>query len=306
MAQDKDKDKEEETMIPFVKDLMFSCVMRNKKTCKELIELIFPDKKIGTIKFPDGVELNPESKDFELELQKFLQLNPLGKSVRLDVYFKDPNNVYNIEMQGPTTKEKLPLRARMYSSLIDANILEKGMDYEKLIDSYVIFICNFDPFDKDKCIYRFRSFCEDEKDLRENNGRYNIYLNTTGTKGDISFDLKEMFRYINGEESAIGMETKSEFVKTLDKYVQEYNANDTWRRGYMTLELRMRDNYKNGHAEGIIEGEAKGRAEGLAEGKAEAKAQIVKNFYAQGLNIETIAKGTELSLDEVNKILSAK
>ena len=107
----------------------------------------------------------------------------------------------------------------MYSSLIDANILDKG------------------------------------------NGRYNIYLNTIGTKDNISFDLKEMFRYINGEESAIGMETKSEFVKTLDKYVQEYNANDTWRRGYMTFELRMRDNYKNG------------RAEGLAEGKAQAEAK---------------------------------
>ncbi len=47
--------------------------------------------------------------------------------------------------------------------------------------------------------------------------------------------------YINGEESAIGMETKSELVKTIDKYVQEYNANDTWRRDYMTFELLMRD-----------------------------------------------------------------
>ena len=62
----------------------------------------------------------------------------------------------------------------------------------------------------------------------------------------------------------------------------------------MTFELRMRDNYKNG------------RAEGLAEGKAQAEAQIVKNFYKQGLSIEAIAKGTELSMEEVNKILSAK
>ena len=293
MAQDKD----EGTMIPIVKDLMFSCVMRNKKTCKDLIEIIFPGKKVGKIKFPDGLELDPESKDFELELQKFLQLNPLGKSVRLDVYFKDSNNVYNIEMQGPTTKDLLPRRARMYSSLIDANILDKGMDYEKLIDSYVIFICTFDPFDRDKCIYRFRSICEDEKDLSEGNGRYNIYLNTIGTKDNISFDLKEMFRYINGEESAIGMETKSEFVKTLDKYVQEYNANDTWRRGYMTFELRMRDNYKNGRAEGLAEAEAKAKEE---------KASMIKDLYAKNVSLETIAECAHLSKSEVQAIITVK
>ena len=62
----------------------------------------------------------------------------------------------------------------------------------------------------------------------------------------------------------------------------------------MTFELRMRDNYKNG------------RTEGLAEGKAQAEAQIVKNFYKQGLSIEAIAKGTELSMEEVNKILSTE
>ena len=75
----------------------------------------------------------------------------------------------------------------------------------------------------------------------EGNKRYNIYLNTTGTKDNISFDLKEMFRYINGGEKAIGMETESEFVRTLDKYVQEFNANDTWRQGYMKFELMMRE-----------------------------------------------------------------
>ena len=302
MAQDKGK------MIPIKRDLMFSCVMRNEKACKELLELIFPDKKVERIRYIGGPKLNPKSKDFELEIQKYLQFNPLGKTIRLDVYFKDSDTVYNVEMQGPTAKEALPLRARMYSSLIDANILERSMDYEKLIDSYVIFICTFDPFDRDKCIYKFQSICEDEKDLCEGNRRYNIYLNTTGTKDNISFDLKEMFRYINGGESTIGMETESRIVKTLDKYVQEYNANDTWRRGYMTFELLMQDNYKHGKAEGLAEGKAQGLAEGLAEAETKAKEreiQSVKNFYAQGLSVEAIAKGLNLSKTEVQTIISA-
>ena len=62
----------------------------------------------------------------------------------------------------------------------------------------------------------------------------------------------------------------------------------------MTLELLMQDKYKNG------------LEQGLAQGKAQAEAQIVKNFYKQGLSIEAIAKGTELSMEEVNKILSTE
>ena len=295
MTQDK------ETMVPFKRDVMFSCVMRNKKACKELLELIFPDKRVDKIKYIGDLELNPESENFELEVQKFLQFNPLDKSVRLDVYFKDSDTIYNIEMQGTDEKEILPLRARMYSSLIDANILDKGMEYDKLIDSYVIFVCTFDPFKRDKCIYKFQSICEDEKDLYEGNKRYNIYLNTTGTRDDISFDLKEMFRYINGGEDTIGMETDSKFVKIIDKYVQEFNANDTWRRGYMKFELMMRDNFK--------QGEAKGKAEGLAEAQAQAKekeALTIKNLYLKQIPLETIAECTGLDLVEVQKIISTK
>ena len=73
----------------------------------------------------------------------------------------------------------------------------------------------------------------------------------------------------------------------------------------MTFELRMRDNYKNGHAEGLAEGKAEGRAEAEAKAKEE-KAQSVKKFYAQGLGVEAIAQGFGISKAEVQNILSAK
>ena len=69
----------------------------------------------------------------------------------------------------------------------------------------------------------------------------------------------------------------------------------------MTLELLMQDKYKAGLAKGEAKGEAK------AEAKAKKKeAQSVKNFYAQGLSVEAIAKGLNLSASEVQSILSAK
>lgn len=61
-----------------------------------------------------------------------------------------------------------------------------------------------------------------------------------------------------------------------------------------------------GLAKGIAKGIAKGKAEGLAEGKAEGKAEeqrlIAANFKKQGINIETIAQCTGLSIDEIDKL----
>ena len=73
----------------------------------------------------------------------------------------------------------------------------------------------------------------------------------------------------------------------------------------MTFELLMRDKYKSGKAEGLAEGKAEGIAEAEAKAK-EKEVQSVKNFYAQGLSIEAISKGFNLSEPEVLAILSAK
>ena len=65
----------------------------------------------------------------------------------------------------------------------------------------------------------------------------------------------------------------------------------------MTFELLMRDKYKSGKAEGIAEAEAKAKEE---------KAQIVKNMHSMDIPLEKITKCTGLSLEDVNKIISAK
>ena len=70
--------------------------------------------------------------------------NLQGHSVRLDVFATDGEGKrYNIEIQradrGAGAK-----RARYYSSLLDANLLDAGAKYEKLPETYVIFITERD------------------------------------------------------------------------------------------------------------------------------------------------------------------
>jgi len=69
-----------------------------------------------------------------------------------------------------------------------------------------------------------------------------------------------------------------------------------------------------GHAKGLAEGKAKGLAEGKAKGLAEGKAkglaegerkkalETAKAFKEMGLPIADIAKGTGLSVEEVEKL----
>ncbi|MDR2271204.1 MAG: hypothetical protein LBF27_09900, partial [Sphingobacterium sp.] len=65
-----------------------------------------------------------------------------------------------------------------------------------------------------------------------------------------------------------------------------------------------------GHAKGLAEGLAEGKAKGLAEGKAKGLAEgerkkaleTAKAFKEMGLPIADIARGTGLSVEEVEKL----
>ena len=66
----------------------------------------------------------------------------------------------------------------------------------------------------------------------------------------------------------------------------------------MTYEMRMKDIRE----ESLAEGEAKGRIEGKSEGIAEEKLATAKRFLSMGLSVQDVAKGTSLSVEQVEKI----
>lgn len=79
--------------------------------------------------------------------------NLQGRSVRLDILAVDEaNRVYNIEVQR-SDKGAGVKRARYNSSLIDANVTEPGDEYEKLNETYVIFITEHDVLGGGQPIY---------------------------------------------------------------------------------------------------------------------------------------------------------
>ena len=57
-------------------------------------------------------------------------------------------------------------------------------------------------------------------------------------------------------------------------------------------------------AKGRAEGEAKGRAKGRAEGEAKGRADTARRMLVRGLSPEQIAEYTDLSLDEVKRLMA--
>jgi len=130
-----------------------------------------------------------EIKDIHyLETEKSMDARYQGKGIRMDVYVRDDAaTVYNIEMQVRMLEgESLFKRTRYYQSMIDADLLAAGADYDDLNKTVIIFICPFDPFGKGRHIYTFRNLCVEDKKLELSDGAIKIFLYSDG---DESYSL---------------------------------------------------------------------------------------------------------------------
>ena len=152
-----------------------------------------------------------------------------AKSLRLDVYVEDgEGTVYDIEVQT-TDKGNLGKRTRFYQSMIDIRVLEKGQDYKKLKKSFIIFICNYDPYGRSRYIYTFRNRCDEDFDILLKDEATKIVINTKGTVGDIGEDLKAVISYMDTGVAS------TEYTKALDAEVESVKSDEKVRMQYMLL-----------------------------------------------------------------------
>lgn len=197
-------------------DFMFCKVMQDEKLCKELLEIIL------------GVEIE---KIVYHEDQKVFRETIDGKGIRLDVYVKDEKHtIYDLEMQTSNTNE-LPKRTRYYHSSIDRGHLEVGEKYSKLKDSYVIFICTFDLFEKGYGKYTFETLCRENTNIELEDGRHTVFVNATGVTDDQK--LQEFLNYLKD-----GTVSNSPFIRKLDQEVRNHSSNAKWREEYNMLLAR--------------------------------------------------------------------
>ena len=100
-----------------------------------------------------------------------------GRSVRLDIHAWADGQEFNVEIQR-SGKGALERRARYNSSLMDANVLLAGEDYDKLPESYVIFITETDVLGEGQPMYVVRRTIEGSGTVF-GDGSHIIYVNSS-------------------------------------------------------------------------------------------------------------------------------
>lgn len=215
-----------------IKDnFMFGAVMMDEENCRGLLELVL------------GIPIQR----VEVSKEKSMIYHPEYRGVRLDVYARDDKNThYNVEMQV-AKKNGLERRARYYHSQIDMDLLVRGLDYSELPKSYVIFICDFDPFGRGKYCYTFENLCKEIKDFPLDDGVWSIFLNTKGRNvEEVSSELVKFLKYVGSNLQESTRDFQDSYVSKLQNAVLEIKKSREMEGRYMLLEELLKDERKEG------------------------------------------------------------
>lgn len=191
------------------------------------------------------IDLKEKDGAIEKQIREFKD----AKYARLDLLVEDVEGaVYDAEMQNKsndrTRQLELPKRSRYYQSVIDTTHFNSGGDYMKLPESYVIFICTYDPFGKGLPIYTFSTKCN-EVDLPEYDDlTHKIFFNTTADLSELPQNMRNMLSYINTGA------TNDEATEVIDNEVKEARLKEEWKAEYMLTLVHDKDVYRDGYDEG--------------------------------------------------------
>lgn len=209
----------------------------------------------------------------DVRTQVFVE-NLLNHSVRLDVLATDSaGRKFNIEIQR-ADKGAGRKRARYNSSMMDANLLKKGEDFNNLPETYVVFITENDVMGKGIPLYQI------ERSILETGERFE-----DGTH----------ILYVNGayrDESPIG------------KLMHDFSCTDPSEMYYDVLADRVK--FFKESKEGIAV-MCKAMEDMRNQTLKEGMINVAKRMLADGtLTLEKIAEYAGLSLDEVKKLKADK
>ena len=278
----------EKPFFKFRDDAVFCKVLEQEPDIAKKILILAAGKEI------EGLDMD----NITIRRQEIVDPNLDARSIRLDVYMASSDFYADLEMQ--TSQETYALRSRFYISLNDADKLKKGETFKKLPKAIIIFICTNDPFHKGyaKYLSKERLFADDNctKDI-SGTAKYDakyakIYLNTKHLKDaehqNVCEKLANLLEYV--ETSVV----KDSFTEKVDCQVK--NVNKTEGDFLMTLHEKL----QNERAEGVAEG----RKQGIEQGTSKEKIATVRRMAKKNMPISDIAEFTDLSTDEVQKILN--
>ncbi len=144
-----------------------------------------------------------------------------------------------------------------------------------LPDAYVIFICDFDPFDKKKYRYTFDSLCREDHDLLLEDGSHTVFLSTCGeNEEEVPPELVTFLKYVKAGLEESTEDFADSFVRRVQDAVKNVKASREMEEQYMLLEELIKEEREEARQQGLEEG----RGLGIVEGRISDILDFLLNF----------------------------
>lgn len=261
--------------LPFSNHLVFRRVMRDPETARTFLE------RVLHLKIERVVYCNTEQVvDMSLE----------AKSVRLDLYVRDSDRVYNVEMQSQDYAD-IGQRMAYYQSAINADAIGRGCSEYDLPASFIVFLCKDDPFGFGHPVYMFRMSCEEQLGFALETGSTWLALNAQAYDREPDEGVRNVLSYVCERTIPEG----DALIERIDAEVRSINHDgkqvDELMR-YMTIEEHcLAMGRKSGRKEGFEEGLAEGLAAGEVRGESRLSSLVSQLLRSDRL--DDIARVTD-------------
>ena len=268
--------------LTLMSDSFMRAVLKNPECTEEVLRTILSKKQLKVI----SQTLQADYKNLQ------------GRSAILDCVAVDrEHNLYNVEIQQKREGAS-PKRARYHSGLLDMNLLEPGEAYQKLPNSYVIFITETDALGYHLPIYHIsRKIQENGRDFPD--CAHIIYVDSK-----------------NQEDTALGRLMHDFHCKAPEEMYnpvlrqQVYQFKNT-REGVTFMCREMDKIYRDGERKGQKVGQERGEKIGQERGEKIGKKQgvkseqrrIVNSLKRKGKTMDEIAYLTGIHETVVRKLL---
>ncbi len=206
----------------------------------------------------------------------------------LDVLAEDEDGVlYSVEIQRPKTLDHAR-RTRFYGAMIDSEFLVKGAGYERMPETYIIYVSEKDIWHMGAAVYHVKKLLSVDEPGREqewsewsgipyDDGIHVIYVNAAVDDGSETAKLMRYFRTADpGDMSQGELSRRIHFLKE-----------------------------EEGGEEIMCEISEKWWREGCREGEESKAYQISLNLFRMGMPVEKIAEAVQMNVAVVRQWLGA-
>ena len=159
-------------------DIFTSVVFKDEGACLHLVRQLMQNPKLNIVAFrtQDAIPML------------------ISKSPRLDITAEDDKGtLYEIEIQR--LEEPAPARrVRYYSSVMDSELLRKGVSYDKLPEVYLFYLSQKDIWQKGQTVYKLEQSLRFGDELMPyENGLHTIYVNAAIDDGS---NIAKLMQYL--------------------------------------------------------------------------------------------------------------